>query len=683
MSGPILKPAGFLRVATITKVDAATMTAYVSFRPSSAGMSGVGTDDSTPHPAQLPIAYLSSGGGFIGGLPAEGTPVVVAQAEGASNYFIVAFLARDPSARSTIGAYKIKIPVLSRDEITIQINTSGCINLNPDGIVIGEPRNAATFDTTRKVSLNTFDYNYYVGQGSKLIDSIIRRDRKPKTNYPSSMRLNDIAYDDNLKVIGMDPTFDARNSNSGTAIRNPARIEKREVVYEYEDSSQIRSNDQELEFYKTGIFPDQSYILNRRTSRVDALSLSLVSPNYLVETIKGTVVDIFGNIVDLNRTILPIGNKDTVISASKIKSTVNEQNTFNNAYEQIKRTERKSIAYHFELNARKETNGSGPPNVLDNKDYARLRSRFSFDVDKEGQFKLNVPASSETGNIPLLSRYENFSTVSPNDDTNNPNDMAFNPTYTDILTEGFANTGIVSLIDDLNNSAGAIDRFSNSYIKHGTVYHDISKTVSSLQSATFYNPVPSAEAIPTTPLGSGYVLPLTDIVSKTIITAGPTANAGGRSGSLNFDGSLEINIGANSVDRQSLWVDLQGGAVVNIGRDLKNNVSFAANCDGQVLLQIGGSTVPAESGRFQSSQTGFLAGVLDIRVLTSNSNGHEEMTVLRIDSGGVQLTSPGRLVVYAAQNILMRSSANIELDAETVIIQGRKMLKNPSSGTIR
>lgn len=685
MPGPIHRPAGFLRVATIISVDESTMTAYISFKSSASGLSGVGTDDSTRVIAQLPISYLSAGGGFIGGLPAEGTPVVVSQAEGANYYFIVAFLARDPANKSTRNTAQIKTHIV-RDEIRIQANEDGNINLAPDGITIGEQKNSIVFDTTRKILLNTFNYSYYIGQGEKEISGVIKRDRKPKKNYPSSLRISDPAYDDNLKIIGMDPIADARPSNSGIAIRNPARIEKHEIVYEYEDASKVKSDDLELSFYKTGKFPDDSTILNRRAGRADALSLSLVAPNQLIESIKGTVVDIFGNIVDINRDILSIGNKDAVASVANIKSTLDESDTFKNAYAQIKRLERRSLAYHFELNARKETGGSGPPDVSNDDDYARARSRFFLDIDKEGQIKLNIPASSETGNIGLLTRYENYSTVNPNTKSKDPNDMVFNPTYTDILIEPFASQ-VITIKDDLGNTVGPINRLSDqnnpTRIQHGTVYHDISKTVSTLQASTFYNPSPTAESIPTTPLGSGQVSPLAaDIVSKEVIISGANANAGGRSGSLNFDGSLEINIGANTVDRQSLWLDTQGGVLANLGRDLKNNISLALNADGQVLMQIGGPTVPAETGRFKGSQTGWLAGVLDIRVFNTN-NPNNEMTVFRIDNGGLQVTTPSRIIFYSAQDMLFRSQAKIEFDADTLVLNGREVLRNPTSGPIR
>ena len=395
-----------------------------------------------------------------------------------------------------------------------------------------------------------------------------------------------------------------------------------------------------------------------------------------MESIQGTVVDIYGNVIDLNRDIIPLGKEN--LSSFKIKSTASEQDTFKNVYEQIKRKERKSLAYHFEINSRKETNGSGPPSVSNKDNYARARSKFFIDIDKEGQFKLNVPASSETGNIPLNTRYENYSTVSPNTKSNNTNDIVFNNLYKDILAEAFTNVATISLKDDIGNSFGPIDRFSNknnpTYIKHGTVYHDISQTCSTLQSSNFYTPV---EYTTTTSLASGRVIPLSEIISSTIVVDGVNANAGGRSGSLNFDGSIEINIGANTVDKQSMWLDTQGGIIANVGRDLRN-VSLAANMDGEVLIQVGGNTVPPETKRFQNTNN-WVAGVVDIRVY----NSQKELTIVRIDNEGVTMTTPGRMVFYSNQKMLFRSSSSIELDSDDLILNGRRVVKDPSAGPIR
>ena len=672
MSGPILKPSGYLRLAAIKSINQSTMTAKIVFRNSISG-----TDDGQPTLAQLPMSYLSAGGGFIGGWIGEGTPVVVGQSEGGGHYFIVAFLARDPASQTTIKSSKLQIPNFIKGQLSIRANPNGGIDLNDSGITIGDPKNQMVFDVSRSLMLNSFDSSYSFTQGSRQIDGTIKRDKKPKRNFASSLRLTEPSYDDGLKVIGMDPIALTRTSSSGSATRNPARVEKRELYYEYEQDADTKSNDVELKNYGSNASPVNQYIISRRSGRADTLSLSLVSPNYLIETIRGTVVDLYGNILDINRSIIPIG-KDT-LSVSNIRSTTSESDTFKNIYEEIKRQERKSVAFHFELNARKETTGSGPPDVTDRSNYARSRSRFSLDIDKEGQIKLNVPASSETGNIPLLTRYENYSTVFPNSKTNDPDDLVFNDDYKDILVESFLNNAPIALQDDLGNIVGPIDRFSTSdlplYIKHGTVYHDISKTCDSFQTGSNYIPV---EYVTTTNIASGRVPLLTNIVSPTIITTGPNANAGGRSGSLNFDGSLEINIGANTVDRQSLWVDTQGGILANIGRDLNNGVSLGANLDGDLLIQVGGPTVPAETNRFQGA-SGFRSGTVDVRVYNENL----ELTILRIDKEGLTVTTPGRIVFSANQNMMFRSNSTIYFDAENIIANGRSILKDPGKGPIR
>jgi len=128
-----------------------------------------------------------------------------------------------------------------------------------------------------------------------------------------------------------------------------------------------------------------------------------------MEIVKGTAVDTFGNILDLNREALPIGKTE------KLSLSDNPDKT--DAFTRIRAQLRKAIGYHFELNARKGKDGASDsalsdiPDPLKYKNYSRERSRFTFDIDKEGQFKLNVPSSSETGNIPLLTRHENFSTL--------------------------------------------------------------------------------------------------------------------------------------------------------------------------------------------------------------------------------------------------------------------------------
>lgn len=623
--------------------------------------------------AQLPVTYFSAiKKSFSGGYPENGTPVLLGQADG-GQWYILSIIAKDPAALNTLLP---TTPELEPGSYITQIDGTFLKISGSNGISIGENNNNLTLDTIRDVISNTFDNNYTFTEASRTIEGLIRRDTFPNQSYTSYLAETSLDYDDTLKVIGLDPVAKENWSNIGSSIRNPARVEKREIVYEFGRSFNILDDEKEFLSYKDNQNINIGDVVNRRESRADTLSLSLVSPNYLIETIKGTVVDIYGNVLDINRSIIPIGQIEK-LSIKKIKTNLQEQDPLGNVYENIKKLERREIAYHFELNAKKDL--LGPPNINSRTNYARERSRFFLDIDKEGVLKLNVPASSETGNIPLLTRYENYSTVNPNDKTKDPNDVVLNQNSQDILIESFIGTNaVVEIIDELNGNASPIDRFSGEgspeYIKHGTVYHNIADTCK-----TFQNNGIVYERIPTTNLGSGRVIDKVDIVNKQIKISGDDANGGGRSGSLNFDGSIEINIGANTVDRHSLWLDLQGALIGNIGRDKRNNISAALNFDGEVLIQSGGST-PNNDTRFIdiNLNNGSKPGVIDLRVI--NQSG--KINVIRIDNEGISIHSESRIVMYSNGSMMFRSTGIIDIDGEQVNINGRKVRREVGLGSI-
>jgi len=395
-----------------------------------------------------------------------------------------------------------------------------------------------------------------------------------------------------------------------------------------------------------------------------------------METIKGTVVDIYGNVLDINRSVIPLG-KIEKLSIKKIKTNLQEQDPLGNVFQNIKALERREIAYHFELNAKK--NVLGPPDATKRDDYARDRSRFFLDIDKEGVFKLNVPASSETGNVPLLTRYENFSTITPNEKTKDPNDLVFNQNTQDILIESFiGDNAVVEIIDELNGNASPLDRFSSennpTYIKHGTVYHNIADTCSTFQQNNIIY-----ERIVTTNLATGRVADKVDIIKQQIKISGDDADGGGRSGSLNFDGSIEVNIGANTVDRHSVWLDLQGALIGNVGRDLRNNISAALQFDGEVLIQSGGTT-PNNDSRFIKSgiNNGRKPGVIDLRVI--NQSG--KVNVIRIDNEGITIHAESRFTVYSHGDIMMRNTGTFNIESDNLLLNGRKVRKDTGLGSI-
>ena len=665
---------GLLRLGTIVDFDPD----YLKIQVYIGGLkeyNSIKQDSNNIISAQLPVNYFSAVGGmFVGGYPETGTPVIMGQA-GGGVWYVVGILAKDVAGLNTSHP---QVPDLEPGTYHLQANNNTFIKLSQDdGITLGEYGNALTLDTHRDIVSNTFDNSYSFTEASRTIEGIIHRDIEPNIKYASSLRETSLDYNDTLKVIGLDPKAKENWSNNGSSIRNPSRTEKRETIYEFGRSFNILSNEQEFLSYKDSKDIVIKDILNRREGRADALSLSLIAPNYLMETIKGTVVDIYGNVLDINRSVIPLGKTDK-LSIKKIKNNLEESSPLGNIFDNIKTLERREIAYHFELNAKKDTIGA--PDISDRTNYTRQRSRFFMDIDKEGMLKINVPASSETGNIPFLTRYENYSTVKPNTDTNDPNDLVTSQNEQDILIESFIGTNaVVEVIDELDGNASPIDRFSSEgspkYIKHGTAYHNISDTCKTFQDNSIF-----FERTVTTNLAAGRVPNKKDIVSKKVTISGDDANGGGRSGSINFDGSLDINIGANTVDRHSLWLDLQGALIGNIGRDnSSNNISAALQFDGEVLIQSGGVT-PNLDTRFIdiNLNNGSKPGAIDLRVI--NQSG--KVNVIRIDNEGVSIHSESRIMMYSNGDMMFRSTGAIHIDGEQVIINNRTVRRETGLGSI-
>ena len=145
--------------------------------------------------------------------------------------------------------------------------------------------------------------------------------------------------------------------------------------------------------------------------------------------------------------------------------------------------------------------------------------------------------------------------------------------------------------------------------------------------------------------------------------------AGGRSGSINLDGFLEINIGANTIDRQSLWFDTAGGLVANIGRDI-NGRSLVAATGGDVYFQVGGFGVTADS-RFSKSDNGIQPGILDLRVTGAGGYCH----MIRVDQNGVTILTPGQLRIHSKKDMTLTSDKDIRIECNTLVLQERMHLK--------
>lgn len=675
---------GLLREATIVGYDsiADTIEVQLNTAPAVKGKSRISMPAPTPH------VLFQNNGLFIGTSPVIGTPIVVGQGSG-NQYYFVSFKADN----------KPLVPELKSGTLLLQSSNDSKITLDlSNAINIGSDTNKIHIETGNKnkpktnlISINFENENHFT-QAYREVGGLVKRDLQINvTGFDQDSKLEDDSYDNIYKIIGMDPSATPNDIIMGPT-KNPPFVEHREMVYEFQYQSNVTTDLIESLQYGNSKQPAITYNFpNRRKSRADTLSLTLLEPNYLMETVKGTVIDIFGNILDLNRTPLPVGKDQNTIRAEVSKDKVA-------SYLKIREIERKSLAYHFEINARKDFNqkSNNVTSTLDlldinsNENSSRLRSRFFIDVDKEGQFKINVPASSEKGNIPLLTRYENLSTYDPSD-SGNPNKLLYNKDNLDIFLDSFAAApadlvdsgvsfasarGSISLQDE-NGEAAPIDRITKAHIKHGTAHHDILQTCWAFANHDFLDYQYGTSTNTTVDLNS--IPLLEDIVTDTIKIGGtglPDAggpNAGGRSGSINLDGMLELNIGANTIDRQSLWADFAGGSVINLGRDRKLR-SALVSADGDICIQVGSYGLVGDS-RFIKDQNGIVSSVFDLRVMTAGGQTH----MIRFDGNGFTLMAFGNMAMHASGNIKISADANIEIDCESLTVLERMILKGGPS----
>ena len=646
---------GLVRQGTVESYDqsAGTMSVVINTNTSSYN---AGLKQKTVVKVPYTIAY--NNGLMIGAKPVKGTPVSVILGEGNIGYF-VQFLPQ--------GTTLNKFPIIDDNELVLSSSKLSFIKLNTSNeIYIGNKSDGIKISTPNK-QIDTYisssiDNEYLFNQGKMVISGLVRREVSENYNYIDKTRLKNDDYMQELKIIGMD--YDAPISITTGINKNPPFVEHREITYEFALDSEVEGNVSEQLNYTGSPKNNTNKTYNdRRNSRANTLNLNIYNSNTLIEEIKGTVVDIFGNLLDINRSKLVLDKH--------LSSTGNNVDNFLS----IKENELRTVSYHFEINSRK----NNVKTYDGNDDLGKHRSNFLFDVDKEGLFKLNIPASSEKGNIPLLTRNINASIL-----TDEKNGLIVNSDKIDIQLDSFASApsdrrvqlglansddvGVIKIMSG-NNSFTPIDRLSSSHMNYGTAYHDILDTCFTQQTSDYYSYLTSGSnntitisSIPTDTVSQS-IAPLSSVISDTINFG---VNSGGRSGSINFDGSIDVNVGANTIDKQSLLLDTQGGIIANIGKD-KRGISGTVSLDGSLIMKIGGGIVNNDS-RFVENIVG---GVLDINIV--NSNG--QAAIIRFDDNGLTISTPGRTNIHSGQDMNITSDSKIQIESETLVIQGRLVHK--------
>jgi hypothetical protein len=497
-----------------------------------------------------------------------------------------------------------------------------------------------------------------LSEGSFSVSGFILRDMRNPASRPSSEvgedKLLGLSILKNLTPIGRDPGVGfARltdNSESGASYqRNPPLVENRRIVYEYARSFMVGSITEEEARLAGG---DASFLSQpnaRINTRSDVLNLNPLNYNLLSESVEGTLVDIYGNILDINRNkiVFPELTGGTKATIQHLQA--------------LDQLSRRSIKLHYEINSRKQVAGEIFTNRLDSPDdkdipLGQIHSRWSVDVDGEGLTKVNIPASSDTGNVPLLTRYITGNLRAKNKTAANSENsvLADASTFSPSSIDGVSSNKDIFHLPFVSNEGGVLlaegapDSIADEggVIPYGTAYHDIVNTGSKI--------FPTGHS-----LGGRKALS-TKLLDNSLSSTDEQRNVGGRSLFANLDGSLELNIGRDRADHKSIVLDTSGGIVSRIGKmsDTDTSVlpsaSIISQLDGSIFIQIGGDSV--------GDDTKLLEPI--VRIVVKGPKGTDEIFIddkaLRITSaaGGknIVLDSGGNLVLKAARGIILAGS---------------------------
>lgn len=623
----------------------------------------------------IPHPYAGRGGGFFAGIEKD-TLILVANGP-EEKWYCVSIIPDHNFYFNLDGAIDIRehespYPTLKEGELCLKSNQGSRIDLLDNGnICIDAGIGLSSADIELSKESGTLyiraNNNYFFTESGRKIEGVIRRDMGSVERSIDTDILNFLdseTYERLLSSIGRFAKDEVQNRTTKLlrqTVRNPALIEKREIIYEYANSADVRPLDEEIKYYThskpdpltgldsikeaLGVQQKSSARANRRT---DILNLNQRNYNHLIEKVEGTLVDIYGNVLDINRNIIDIPN------TSAVNTTIgNDTKGLKRIYDH----HRRGIKFHYEINSRKDILASEPPQSDKNKNNAKNFSRWSMDVDGEGLTKINIPASSETGNIPILSRY--FTSRDENDIDNG----AFkDKSRRDIRIKQFgAKSGNNFCGTNISNSDYLPETIDNSKVTVGTAYHDLMNIAESIfTSGALVDP----KRVP----GVSTEGPMSSNVSNKIpdLNTASEANAGGRSLHLNLDGSMEMSIGADTVDKKSLVLDTQGSVVSHFGMD-RNGRSIIHQTDGDIIIQVGGSTT-SDDDRFDAKQAEQVRpGRIEIHL---NRPGQGTSQKILIDENGMTLDIQGNMVFKSSGDMAFDAGGRLLLHGELVFNYG-------------
>lgn len=627
----------------------------------------------------IPHPYAGRGGGFLAGVEKDSIILVANGPE--EKWYCLAVIPDHNFYFNLDGAVDIEehetpYPTLKEGELCIKSNQGSRIDLLDNGNIsmdAGIGLSSADIELSRESNAlyTRVDNNYSFTEAYRKIEGVVKRDMgsiERSIDRDTINFLDSETYERLLSEIGRFPENEVHDRTTKLikqTVRNPPLIENRQIIYEYAESSDVRHLEDEIKYYTDKIeeaLGIQTKSSARTSRRTDVLNLNQKNFNHLIEKVEGTLVDIYGNIVDINRNIIKVPTIEDVNTKIGIDKR---------GLKRIYDHHRRAVKFHYEINSRKDIDTSEPPDTDKTKDNAKNFSRWSVDVDGEGLTKINIPASSETGNIPVLGRY--FTSRDETDKDNNSNERGDfrDEDRRDIRIQQFgAKSGdtfggtsidnsdyLPKTIDELNNGTGK-------KVTVGTAYHDLMNIAESIfkNGGALVDPSRVPDVSTNGPMSTTVTNKIPNIGEES------KANAGGRSLHINLDGSMEMSVGADTIDKKSIVIDTQGGIISHIGRD-KNGRSLIQQTDGDIIIQVGGSTVSNDK-RFGKAwdEEEERPGRIEIHL---NRTGQGTSQKILIDENGITLDIQGNMVLRSHGDMIFDAQGgNMLLNAELIKLYG-------------
>lgn len=376
---------------------------------------------------EVAIPFLAGSGnsGVWSGNLKRGSRVVLANTSGAGEQFAV-ILSNIPQKNKFANVFNrrkpgetpsgsVAYPKLVEGRVVIRgdqgsevcLSESGDVFINAGGGGAGEyfkkfnVKSVASYKVAHEHSSFSNAGRFYQGTVRRLASN--KRNYYPKSTLNEAPLFVDLDFHNVATPVGFFNGSKCFKYTYGNKKRNPEIAEHRTVINEFSTESIFTGFDDEVARIKNEkqLF-ENSDSFERYREPSNTLQLA---EHELIEIVGGNLVDFKGNILDLNYRSIAYGSPGNKTPKKNIETN----------YGAAKILSRRGIGYHFMLS----TN-------VDSNQVSTTSNSFIFDIDKEGLLRLNIPKSSDTGNIPfpalttfedgsggISTEYSNPSTLEP------------------------------------------------------------------------------------------------------------------------------------------------------------------------------------------------------------------------------------------------------------------------------